>query len=77
MKYVSWEPYKVVIYKATIVIASLAYIAVGFAYLAGKTELSGAVDDYRKAVTAYIQDDLIATAVGGDMGTVVDEMTYL
>lgn len=77
MKYVNWEPYKVVIFKAAIVISSLAYIAVGFAYLAGKTELSGAVEDYKKAVTAYIQDDLIANAAGGDMGTVIDEMTYL
>lgn len=77
MKYVNWESYKVVIFKASVIIASLAYIAVGFAYLAGKTELSGAIDDYKKAVTKYIQDDLIATARGGDLGTVIDEMTYL
>ena len=77
MKYVKWESYKVVIFKISIVVASLAYIAVGFAYLAGKTELSGAVDDYKKAVTQYITDDLIAPAAGGDLGLVIDEMTYL
>lgn len=77
MKYVNWESYKVVIFKAAVILSSLAYIAVGFAYLAGKTELSGAVDDYKKAVTKYIQDDLIATAPSGDMGNAIDEMTYL
>lgn len=77
MKYVNWEPYKVIIFKASIVISSLAYIAVGFAYIAGKTELSGAVDDYRKAVTQYIQGDLIGSSSTADLGTVIDEMTYL
>lgn len=46
MVYVYWRPWQIIVYKLTIILTSLLYIALGLVYIFGEDTLSKQVDDF-------------------------------
>lgn len=49
-----WRPWQTIIYKMSIVISSLIYIAIGLVYIFGNDSLSKQVDDFNAEVDPII-----------------------